>query len=92
MFMSHYATEVCKCPQIFGGDAQAVGIIGHFPVLAVRSFLQHLKETAHNGSVLRGDVAFAIDAGMEIEKVEDGRLHSINQYLAVEPVLCVFDA
>ena len=44
------------------------------------------------GGVLRGDVALAVNAGVEIEEIENGRLHGVDERLAVKAVFRIGDA
>ena len=78
--------------QVFRRDAQTIRIIGYFPVLPVRPILQHFQKTVHYGGVLRGDVALAVQSGMEIEEIENGRLHGIDERFPIKAVLRIGDA
>ena len=78
--------------QVFRRDAQTIRIVGYFPVLPVRPILQHFQKTVHYGGVLRGDVALAVQGSMEIEEIENGRLHGIDERFPIETVLRIGDA
>lgn len=41
-------------------------------MLTVSPCFQHFQKTVHDGGILRGDVALAIETGMKIKEVEDG--------------------
>ena len=60
-----------------------------FPVCTL---FQHFQKTVHNGSILRGNIAFPINAGVEIEKIENGRLHGVDKRFAVKAMFRVPDA
>lgn len=55
-------------------------------MFSVSSCFQHFQKTVHDGGVLRGYVALAVEAGMKIKEVKNGGLHGIDERLAVEPV------
>ena len=61
-------------------------------MFAVGARFQHLQKAVHDGGVLRGDVALAVNAGVEIEEIENGRLHGVDERLAVKAVFRIGDA
>ena len=73
--------------QVFGRDAQLVGIPVHFAVFAVRPVLQHVEEAAHDGGALQRDIVYPIQMGMEIEEVDDQHLYGGYQQVAAEMVV-----
>ena len=73
--------------QVLGGYAEPVGVPCDFTVRAELAILQQRQKTVHNRSVLRGDVVLLIEAGMEIEEIQDERLHGVDHQVAVETML-----
>ena len=61
-------------------------------MFAVGARFQHLQKAVHDGGVLRGDVALAVNAGVEIEEIENGRLHGVDERFVVKAVFRIGDA
>ena len=73
--------------QVFGGDTELVGIPRNLTVRAELTVLQQGQKTVHNRGILRRDVVFLVKGGMEIEEIQDKRLHGVDHQVAVETVL-----
>ena len=63
------------------GVTHSLSAIAHLAVGAVGAPVEHLDETADYQRLLGGDVVVAVDARVEIEKVEYRRLHGIGKRL-----------
>ena len=73
--------------EVFGRDAEFVGIIGDVTVRAVIAALQHLNETVHEVRVRMTQVVLLIvDLRVEIKEINDHALHGIERQIQVEPV------
>ena len=72
--------------QVFGRDAQLVGVPVDLTVLAERPVFQHVEETAHDGGAWQRDVVHSVEVGMEIEEVDDEHLNGGYQQVAAEVV------
>jgi len=73
--------------QVLGGYTEPVGVPRNLTVRAELTVLQQRQKTVHNRSILRGDVVLLIEAGMEIEEIQNERLHGIDHQVAVETML-----
>lgn len=72
--------------EVFGSDAEGVGIICHLAVDAVVAVLEHAQKAAHERCVLRRYRGLAVEDQMEVEEVEDGRLDGVDEELSPEGV------
>lgn len=64
--------------EIFGRDAEAVGIIRDVAVRAVLAALQHLNKTVHEVRVRVAQVVLlVVDLRVEIKEINDHALHGI---------------
>lgn len=75
--------------QVLGGYTELVGIPRNLAVRAELAVLQERQKAVHNRSVLRGDVVLPVERSMEIEELQDKRLHRANEHFAIEMVLGV---
>ena len=70
--------------EVFRRDTEGIGIISHFPVLAVGAALKHVDEAAHQYGGLSGDSGLVVNGRMKVEEIEYGRLYGVHQLFAVE--------
>ncbi len=52
--------------------------------MTVVALLEHVEKAAHQLRVLRRNSRLAVDCGMKIKEIEEGRLHGVYQQLAVK--------
>lgn len=78
--------------EILRGDAELVGIPSHFPMLAILAIFEKREKAVHDGGILGGDVLLLIERGMEVEEVDDERLHDVDHQVVVEVMGGLLDA
>ena len=70
--------------EVLRRDAEFVGIITHFAVLAIVATLQHPDEAVHHLSHLCRDVSITLDAGMTLKEIDEQLLQGRHHFVAVE--------
>jgi len=78
--------------EIFGGDAEFVGVISYLAILSEIASFQQVDKLLHQLLVLCGNLIEAIQFCVEVEEVEYHRLHGIDEYVAEKVVLRLREA
>ena len=78
--------------EIFGCDAEFVGVISYLAILSEIASFQQVDKLLHQLLVLCGNLIEAIQFSVEVEEVEYHRLHGIDEYVAEKVVLRLREA
>lgn len=79
----------CHLGEILRRDAELGGIVAHLAVGAVVTAIEHRHELPHDLSIVTAHRRVAIEVGVEVERIEDERLHSVDDGVVTKMIVGV---